>query len=264
MKAVVCNERGAAQMLLVCDHASNHVPEEFAGLNLSDATLQGHAAWDIGAFDLARRLALTLDAPLVAAPASRLLVDPNRDVDAPDLIPEVAEHTPVLGNICLGAAARAARVANFHDPYHAAIEATLRMRADIIALVSIHSFTPVLFGERRPWHVGVLHGQDRRVADVLLSALARDAALVTGRNVPYAPSDGVFYTMDRHANGRATAMIEVRNDLLRDEAGQCRMAHRLAEATREALSEICTHCDASPPSAEEMCADRGHPPWKAC
>jgi predicted N-formylglutamate amidohydrolase len=238
MEAVVDNAGGSAPILLVCEHASNHVPAVFGGLGLEATLIEDHVAWDIGAYALARRLAGALNAPLIAAPASRLVVDANRDLSASDLIPETAEGIPVPGNLGLSAADSAARVAAFHAPFHDAIDALLAARPDIVALMAVHSFTPVLFGKPRPWHAGILHGEDRRLADVILRTLAQEQELNIGRNEPYAPSQGVFYTMSRHGAGRATVMVEVRNDLIRDEIGQARWAERLARALRAALGGI--------------------------
>ena len=234
-EARIDNPQGRARLLLVCCHASRHVPEGFAGLGLSEAVLADHCAWDIGALDLARRLAAKLDAPLVSAPVSRLLVDPNRALDAPDLIAEEAEGQPVPGNLGLSADEIEARLDAYHAPYHEAIDSLLDRRDDIQALVSVHSFTPVMNGAARPWHVGVLHEADTRLADRLIAALGAHAELSVGRNQPYAPTDGVYYTLERHGAGRMTAMIEVRNDQLADEGGQDRWAKLLADALGAAV-----------------------------
>ncbi|MEQ1618210.1 MAG: N-formylglutamate amidohydrolase [Terricaulis sp.] len=238
MEAVVHNVQGRAPLLLTCEHASNFMPPEFAGLGLSQAALADHVAWDIGAYALARRMAKILDAALVAAPASRLLIDPNRDLAAPDLIPEAAEGALIPGNRALSAEQRAARVTAFHTPYHQAIEAHLRRNPQVEALIAVHSFTPVLSAKARPWHAGILHAEDARLADVAIEALARDASLVIGRNEPYAPTHGVYYCMNRHGGGRATMMIEVRNDLIQDEIGQARWARLLAEAVNAAMQAL--------------------------
>lgn len=227
--ALVHNPDGRASLLLVCDHASNAMPGEYHQLGLSEALLADHVGWDIGARDLALELARLIDAPLVCAPASRLLVDPNRALDAHDLIPAMAEDEIIPGNLALPSEERIARIAAFHEPYHAAIDAVLATRDDIAGVVSIHSFTPSLRGKDRPWHVGVLYADDARLADRLIAALSRVSGLVAGRNQPYAPADGVYYTLDRHGGGRETAMIEVRNDQLRDAAGVKRWASLLAE-----------------------------------
>lgn len=238
MEAVIDNAQGRAPVLLVCEHASNFMPSAYGGLGLSAAALADHVAWDIGAHALARRLVCRLDAPLIAAPASRLLVDPNRDVDASDLIPQTAEGAPVPGNQDVSDAERGARLAAFHAPFHDAIDAYLGAHSDILALAAVHSFTPALFGVSRPWHAGVLHGPDKRMADVMIEMLSRDPSLNIGRNQPYAPAQGVFYTMQRHGRGRASVMIEVRNDLIRDEIGQERWAQRLAAALAAALATL--------------------------
>lgn len=238
LEAVIDNADGQAPLLLVCEHASNFVPPAFERLGLCEAALSDHIAWDIGAHALARRLAEALDAPLIAAPASRLLVDVNRAFDAHDLIVETAEGAPVPGNLNLSEEQREARVRAYHAPFHEAIEALLARRPDIIALTAVHSFTPVFFGEQRPWHAGVLHGPDARMADAMLDVLTREAGLTIGRNQPYAPEQGVFYTMSRHAGRRATAMIEVRNDLIRDDAGLSRWAQLLGGALRASLAAL--------------------------
>ncbi|MBS0254172.1 MAG: N-formylglutamate amidohydrolase [Proteobacteria bacterium] len=234
----VYNPSGRATVLLVCDHASNFIPEPLAGLGLGPEQLSDHVAWDVGAWGLARELADVLDAPLVGAAASRLLIDANRDPDAPDLIPLMAEGVPIPGNRQLDEAERAARIRDYHQPFHRAIEAILRDRPALSAVVSVHSFTPVLFGKARPWHVGILHDDDCRLADLLIEQLERQTPLCVGRNQPYAPDDGVYYTLDRHGRGRAKAMIEVRNDQLRDSAGQRRWAGLLGDALHGALARI--------------------------
>ncbi len=238
IEPTIYNPAGRAPLLLVCDHAANMVPAHLESLGLDSATLQDHVAWDIGALALARRLAMALDAPLVAASVSRLVVDPNRDHRAYDLIPTAAEDAPIPGNADLNPEARAQRISAYHEPFHEAIAAQLAARPNVQALVSVHSFTPALYGRARPWHVGILHGSDARMADAMIAVLSRDPQLVVGRNEPYAPEQGVFYTMDRHANGRATVMIEVRNDLIRDEIGQTRWAQYLAAAAKAAMDAL--------------------------
>jgi predicted N-formylglutamate amidohydrolase len=249
LEAVIENAHGRAPVLLTCEHASNFMPPGFGGLGLGESALAEHVAWDIGAHGLALRMAQFLDAPLVAAPASRLLVDPNRKLDAHDLIPEKAEGAPIPGNAKLNADERAARVAAFHVPFHEAIDAQLKRGPHIEALAAVHSFTPVFHGEARPWHVGILHAEDTRLADAMLETLSGDASLVVGRNQPYAPEQGVFYTMDRHAGLRATVMIEVRNDLIRDEIGQTRWARALADALNAALAGLAGGSDRAAPGA---------------
>jgi predicted N-formylglutamate amidohydrolase len=97
------------------------------------------------------------------------------------------------------------------------------------AVVAIHSFTPVFLGRARPWEIGILFDDDRRLAEPILDALAGDPTLTVGVNQPYAPADGVYYTLARHARARGlpAVMIEFRNDAIADAAGQAAWAQRL-------------------------------------
>lgn len=236
----VINRQGGAPCLLVCDHASNRMPEGYGTLGLPAAELENHTAWDPGALAVATRMADLLDAPLVASRVSRLVIDCNRDHRAPNLIPETAEGRPVPGNAALSEAERQHRIAAFHAPFHDAIDAVLAERADLAAVVSVHSFTPVLFGVPRPWTLGILHDDDTRIADALIASLTGRPGVDLGRNQPYSPADGVYYTLARHgtSQGRAAAMIEIRNDQIRDPAGIDHWAAMLAGALGGALREI--------------------------
>ena len=163
---------------------------------------------------------------------SRLLIDANRGEDDPTLIMRLSDGAIVPGNAAVDAAERARRIARFHAPYHAAIDAAID-RAIAAgrppALVSIHSFTPVWRGHARPWHAGVLWDTDPRLAVPLIEALRADPALVVGDNEPYAGALAND-TMYRHATARglAHALIEIRQDLIGDEAGAAAWAERLA------------------------------------
>ncbi|CAH2401079.1 N-formylglutamate amidohydrolase [Mesorhizobium ventifaucium] len=228
----VTNPGGSSPFVLTCDHASNFLPPEFGTLGLAAEELSRHIAWDPGALPVALRMAAALDATLVETRISRLVIDCNRPLDAPDLVPPVSEITTIPGNAGLSQKQRAARIALSWQPFHDAV-------ADIIdkrlargletRLVSIHSFNPVYNGESRPWHIGVIHDEDRRLAAPLVTALQRLAGVTVGVNEPYSPADRVYFTLERHARPRGLpcAMIEIRNDEISDEAGQRKWADLL-------------------------------------
>ena len=215
---LVENRGGASRLVILCDHASSFIPAEYASLGLGAAERVAHIAWDPGAIAVARELSRKLDAPLVYATVSRLIVDCNRLPDAPDLIAVTSETTAIPGNAAVSEAERRRRIASVHAPYHAAIERLVGERIAAgrdTALIAVHSYTPVYRGVPRPWEVGVLFDRDRRVADPLIAALKAEG-LNVGVNEPYSPADRVYYTLTRHgeARGLAPAMIEVRNDLI--------------------------------------------------
>ena len=234
---------GRAGLLLLCEHASAHIPSSFQGLGLPAAELQRHIAWDIGALALAQALSDRLDAPLAYATYSRLLLDLNRAVEAPDSIVERSEATDIPGNRGLSAAHRQWRQRRIYQPFHAAVDAGVaaRRQAGVPTVVlSIHSFTPSYHGQSRPWHAGVIARGPRRFGDLLLAGLRADASLCIGDNEPYAPVAGVFHSIERHAerHGLHGAMIEVRQDLVGDAAGQAAWATRLGDILERTLAEL--------------------------
>jgi len=239
----IVNPDGKGPFVLLCCHASNHIPAALDGLGLPAAELVRHIAWDPGALGISRLLSAALDAPVIHPTTSRLVIDCNRADSAADLIPARSELTDIPGNAELTEAGRADRIAGVHTPYHAAIDRVLAARDQAgltSVLVAVHSFTPVYKGVARPWAIGILSDRDRRLADPLLAELAGEPALVIGDNEPYAPKDGVYYTLDRHGTvkGRATVMLEIRQDLLGDALGEKAWADRLAAALPRALAAL--------------------------
>jgi len=219
--------------LLIGDHSGLAIPKNLADLGLSKEERERHIGWDIGVAGLGRALATRLDATLIEQAYSRLVIDCNRDPEAPDAAPEVSDGTVIPGNSGLDAAARADRAAAIHAPYHAAIADLLDARGAAgrpTILVALHSFTPVFGGVARPWHVGVLHDAgDTRFARAVLARLAAEPDLVVGDNAPYR-MDATDHTVPRHCYPRGLPYLEleVRQDLIVDAEGQRLWAERLA------------------------------------
>lgn len=237
------NPGGRGPIVLLCDHASRRLPPDYGDLGLDEAARRAHIAWDPGALGVSRHLSRLFDAPLVYPDLSRLVLDCNRDTAAHDLIPVVSETTEIPGNRSLDPAERARRIALAHTPFHSRIEALLDARAAAglgSVVVSVHSFTPLYKGFQRPWPVGILSNRDRRVAEAMLADLAAQGIPDLGDNEPYAPGDGVYYTVGRHgeARGLPCVMIEVRNNEIADAAGESLWAARLARALRAALADL--------------------------
>jgi predicted N-formylglutamate amidohydrolase len=222
--------------VIACDHASNRIPASLAHLGLSTTELQTHIAFDLGARAVALLLGEMLDAVVVLQNYSRLVIDCNRPPEAEDSIASRSEATSIPGNAALSDAERLTRLREIFDPYHDALARKVSGRT---ILVSMHSFTPVYHGSRRPWHAGVLYQRDGRLARWLHAHLSQDEHLQVGDNEPYAMDDASDYTLVVHGERRGIPHtgIEVRNDLLADVAGQRAWAERLA-----------AHLKAFPPS----------------
>lgn len=239
----VLNPAGASPFLLLGDHAGNAIPASLASLGLGAADLARHIAWDIGVDGLGPKLAAALDAVFIRQTYSRLVVDCNRDPEAPDAMPEISDGTMIPGNAALTDGARAARIAAIHGPYQAAIAAELDRRhtggMDTV-IVSLHSFTPSMNGKDRPWQIGVLYGGGSTVfAKAVLDLLEKRRVWTVGDNEPYA-MDGIDYTIPRHAfaAGLRYVELEIRQDLLATVEQQADWSRILAAALPEALTSL--------------------------
>jgi predicted N-formylglutamate amidohydrolase len=216
---------GKSSVMIICEHASRTLPEYFGDLGLSTEALSSHIAWDPGALAVARKMSDNLDAMLVHQRFSRLIYDCNRPPESAGAMPEISEIYTIPGNQHLQAADRQARTDALYIPFHDRIRALLKERAareQNTVIVTVHSFTPVYNGKQRAVELGILHDEDSWLADRMLDAAAHSPLYRTERNEPYGPEDGVTHTLKLHglANGLHNVMIEVRNDLIGDDAGQ--------------------------------------------
>ena len=230
----VLNADGSSPYVLLCEHASRFIPDDDNGLGLPEAELSRHIAWDIGAAQVAEALSRRLDAPLVLAGYSRLLIDLNRPVGSATSIPEVSETTVIPGNLNLSVADRARRVALYFEPYQAAVRQLLDQRIASgkgATIVGVHSFTPVFKGVARPWHAGILHRKAQRFGHALAEALGGSDQAIA-ENEPYQIEDDSDYTVPVHgeARGLDAVLVEIRQDLIADPAGAAAWSERLATA----------------------------------
>ncbi|MGI9357061.1 MAG: N-formylglutamate amidohydrolase, partial [Rhizobiaceae bacterium] len=167
----VSNDAAPGRILLLCEHASNRFPASLNSLGLNDETVSSHAAWDPGALGVALHLSSALDAPLIASNYSRLVCDVNRPPDSPDAFRDNSEIYRVPGNEKLPVEERRTRTAAIYEPFHEAVSNCLDTRSagnGTTLLVTIHSFTPVYFGAIRDTELGILHGRDSRLGDILI------------------------------------------------------------------------------------------------
>jgi len=241
---------GASAVCLTADHAGRAIPRSLKRLKLSDQVLDTHVAWDLGVAGLAEGLSAQLDAFLIQHNYSRLVIDPNRPLDATDSIVCHSEYTAIAANDKLSSAERRQRVEELFEPYHRRIAAELDsrlQRGQPSVLVALHSFTPVYAGVVRPWHVGVLHGRDGRLARRVRQELRCEQGLIVGENQPYALSDSTDYTVVEHGERRRIPHVEleIRQDLLATESGQQEWADRLASVLERSLADgLLTGTDA--------------------
>lgn len=233
---------GRSAVLLLCDHAGRRVPARLGDLGISEDALSRHIGWDIGAADLTRRLAQRLDAPAILNHVSRLVVDANRRPLTPASMPAVSDGCVVPGNQALDRAEIDRRLHEHFFPYHRAVARHIgrtRRTGQLPVIIAVHSFTPHMNGEDRPWQVGVLWRGDRRLAEPVLAALRHRGDLVVGDNQPYSGFTDFGFTVTFHAQrpGLPHLMLEIRQDEIATRAAAEVWADLLAEVLEEPLRQ---------------------------
>lgn len=236
---------GGSDVMLICEHASNTMPRALGTLGLEPAALESHIAWDIGAAGVAEELSDMLDATLITQRFSRLAYDCNRPPETTDAYPVQSENYQVPGNTGLSTRDRARRADALYQPFHRVINELIDHRLGSgrnVVLVTVHSFTPVYFGEPRDGALGILHDEDTRLADAMLEAAYSTGIDGVRRNYPYGPEDGVTHTLKKHGLSRhiANVMLEIRNDLISRPEDQHKWAVRLAELLHSGLEHLRT------------------------
>jgi len=212
-------------ILIVADHASNTVPDDI-DLGIDPALMSEHIAIDIGVAGIAEAMARRDGTAALLGNVSRLVCDTNRTEADPASIPEQSDGRPVPGNVGID---REARLARFHRPFHDRLTQLLNDTPPALTLI-LHSYTPCLASapdEKRPWQCGLLYDNDDRGARAAQPLLEADG-LTVGDQLPYS---GKIYNaaIERHveSEGRPYLYIEIRQDLIADEAGQAEWADRM-------------------------------------
>jgi predicted N-formylglutamate amidohydrolase len=259
--------RADAGLVVLCDHAGNAFPPGYGTLGLPETQLTRHIAYDIGAAALARMLSQGLGVPALLTRYSRLLIDPNRGRDDPTLIMRLSDGAVIPGNRRLDDAERDKRIRLYYAPYHRAIDAVLdACLASGVAptVLSIHSFTESWKTSPRPWHVGVLWDRDDRLARPLLDRFYAEGDLIVGDNQPYSGQlEGDCLWQHATRRGLVNALIEVRQDLIRDARGQRVWADRLCRIVGEILGDSLSG-DRRAPAHRRAAASVVSPAAAAC
>ncbi|HYD19272.1 MAG TPA: N-formylglutamate amidohydrolase [Patescibacteria group bacterium] len=242
---VVENAKGKGKCVIVCDHASNLVPRSLNNLGLGKTELKKHIAWDPGTQDIGRYISAKMDAPLVLATYSRLVVDLNRGPDAPECMRPESDHIAIPGNENLSPGHKKQRLDEIFWPYHRAIDGQLQRFLDkgvAPLLLSLHSFTPQMDGFKRPWHIGVLWNKEEGIARRLVDSLRKNNPQIrVGENEPYSlkAANVTKNTVSTHAESRGLpyVIVEFRQDLVGTAAGARKWAGLFLKSLQPILDD---------------------------
>jgi len=236
------NSDGDGQFLILCDHASNHVPAALNGLGVSEADRQKHIAWDPGTACIGRLLADRFVSPAVICGVSRLVIDCNRRLTNPTLVPPESDGIAIPANQNLSREDIGGRIEEFYLPYHYRVVAALERFAQKgvrPTVLSIHSFTPTMRGQSRPWSIGISHTPDNELSKGVLTALNSNGGFLVGDDEPYGAEPDVDYTIFAHAfhRGLKHVQVEFRQDLVDTDEGARHWGLIFAQSVEAALSK---------------------------
>ena len=237
---VILGQPVSGGILVVCDHASNHVPEEVE-LGIDPGLLSRHIAYDIGVTGVATFLVELSGCAAFLATNSRLVADLNRYAEDASAIPAASDGVDIPGNH-IDAVERRERLDRYFHPYHAHLEDLLHHHRPALIL-SIHSFTPRLESDphgHRPWEVGILYNEYDAAANLAIERLEGEG-LVVGDQLPYS-GKLLNATMNRHAEANEIPYVgvEIRQDLIETSAGQERFAAILAEMAQYVAERLAS------------------------
>ncbi|MBX7145988.1 MAG: N-formylglutamate amidohydrolase [Alphaproteobacteria bacterium] len=228
----IYNKNSLSPLILLADHGGRAIPQKLNNLGLSSNLLKLHIAYDIGIKNVGIKLAQYLDSMFIMNHYSRLVIDCNRATSSPDCISPISDNILIPGNNNLLSTEQLFRVTEIYLPYHNYINNIINhslQNHKVPILVSLHSFTPVMQGYQRPWHIGILWNRDKRLATLMFNLLKEDTHLCVGDNQPYSGQTCTGYTLPFHAEslGIPHVLIELKQDLIDHEDGVCFWAKKL-------------------------------------
>jgi predicted N-formylglutamate amidohydrolase len=238
--AITLNAKAGSKVLLVCEHASNHIPDRYNGLGLSEVDKASHAAWDPGAQAVSEHLSEMLDATLVMSTVSRLVYDCNRPPSSNGAMPAKSEKVIISGNKAISVSEKEERIKTVYEPFQASVSDAINLYPQAPFLITIHSFTRVYNDQERDVDIGLIHDQDDTLAITMATLSTELSNYRFALNEPYSKADGVAHTLEEHgtSNALVNVMIEVCNDLIGTQEQQREVARMLADLIRHSLGKM--------------------------
>ncbi|MDC0032322.1 N-formylglutamate amidohydrolase [Pelagibacteraceae bacterium] len=230
--------RNRGSLLIIVDHASNFIPPKYKNLGLPKSLTESHIAYDLNIFNLSNRINALLDSDIVYGGHSRLIIDLNRGLNDPTLIPSISDKKLIPGNIGINSREFNFRKIRFYNSYHSKIDRIINEKK-IKQIISMHSFNPYFKGKKRKTEIGILSNKDRRYSDLLIKQMVKSKKYIIGDNVPYKGElkDDTLYKHGLKKNILHT-LIEVRNDLINTEIKVNKISQFIVSSLRKINKEL--------------------------
>lgn len=169
------------ELIITCEHGGSNVPQKYHHLFQGEsAILASHRGFDLGALPIAKKIAAHFQAPLFYSETTRLLVELNRSLKSRFLFSRYTEMLPQLEKNKI--------VAQYYLPYRKKVEDAIRdliKKKRKVLHLSIHSFTPVLDGDKRDADIGLLYDPSKELEKQFCARLGRWLKSTTDFRVRY-------------------------------------------------------------------------------
>ncbi len=188
------------KLILSCEHASNHIPKDFAShLKVPAKILSSHLAYDLGAREVFEYLRRCSGAYGLSADVSRLLVDCNRSFYGKRPFSDYSNN--------MEAALKSRALEFFYLPFRQKLERQIKSNFQNgfgTIHISVHSFTPKLRGIVRNAHIGLLYSPKRKMEKNVVNRIFADTRQakqnwILRKNYPYLGiADGFTSYLRKH------------------------------------------------------------------
>lgn len=203
------------KLVITCEHGGNKIPLAYSPLFKNKNTLlDSHQGWDLGILEVFEFVKLEADF-YKSSSISRLLIEKNRSLHHPNLFSEITEPLTV--------SAKQKIIEKYYLPYRNEIEQQIHnfvSKEEEVLHISLHSFTPILNGQKRNADFGFLY-DSKRDAELfwvkkMIDQLKNHTNLKIRRNYPYlGTADGfTTYLRKQFPENYSGIEIEINQGLL--------------------------------------------------
>mgnify|MGYP002623758354 FL=1 len=166
-------------LLITCEHAGNQIPTWLRKkIKIPKKILESHRGYDFGTLAIAKKLSLDFNTDLIFYQGTRLVLDYNRSLHNPKIW---SQYSKSLSK------ADKEKLIQAYQEYRNEIEAHIKRKKNILHL-AIHSFTPILNGNKRNAEIGLLFDPKNKTEKKFCDYMKKELNLMgikTRLNYPY-------------------------------------------------------------------------------